>query len=146
MSLTITNTIVSRVILVFVVLVSVSCFVAGGARAQDDEGGSSTKRAKTYEIRDDSIIFLQSEMDIIDLIKAVSEITDETYLIHQDVKSKQVTIITPEGGMKKEDVLKLFEVILNMNGLTVIESNSINKVLPVDESATQAPLSETPSE
>jgi len=77
----------------------------------------------------DGIVNLQNEMDIIDLIKAVSEIKEEPYLIDESVKPKEVSIMVPEVGMKKEDFLKLFEIILSMNELTVIESDGINKVV-----------------
>jgi len=40
-----------------------------------------------------------------------------------------VSIVTPDGGMKKEDFLKFFDVILNLNGLSVVKSEGINKVI-----------------
>ena len=80
-------------------------------------------------VSEDGIVNLQNEMDIIDLIKAVSEIKEQPYLIDESVKPKEVSIMVPDVGMKKEDFLKLFEIILSMNELAVIESDGLNKVV-----------------
>ena len=50
------------------------------------------KKEKKY-VTEDGIVHLQREMDIVDLIKAVSEINDEVYLIEDDIKPKEVSII-----------------------------------------------------
>ena len=86
------------------------------------------KKEKKY-VSEDGIVHLQREMDIVDLIKAVSEINEEIYLIEDDIKPKEVSIITPEAGMEKGEVLRLFEIILNMNGLTIVKTQGINKVV-----------------
>jgi len=68
-------------------------------------------------------------MDLVELIKTVSEINDEIYILDESVKPQKVSIVTPEGGMKKEDFLKFFDVILNLNGLSVVKSEGINKII-----------------
>jgi len=89
---------------------------------------SQQKTEKKY-VNHDGIVHLKREMDIVDLIKAVSEINEEVYLIEDDIKPKEVSIITPEAGMEKGEVLRLFEIILSMNGLTVVKTHGVNKVV-----------------
>lgn len=96
-------------------------------RGQTDDPGESAEEKQ--HVSDGGIVHLQGEMDIMDLIKTVSEINGETYIVDSSVKPKEVTIITPEGGMKKEDVLIFFDTILRLNGLAVVKSDGINKVV-----------------
>ncbi|GEM_PF-2349116 len=77
----------------------------------------------------DGIVNLQSSINIIDLIMAVSELNDETYVIDGSVHPDEISIITPEGGLKKEDVLILFDTVLRLNGLAVVKADGINKVV-----------------
>jgi len=80
-------------------------------------------------VPDDGIVQLETDMDLIELIHAVSDINNETYILDESVKPQEINIITPDGGMKKEDFLQFFNVILNMNGLSVVKSDGINKVI-----------------
>lgn len=110
------------------------------ARAESE--APEEKRERKY-VSEDGIVHLQREMDIVDLIKAVSEINEEIYLIEDGIKPKEVSIITPEAGMQKDEVLKLFEIILSMNGLAVIKTEGINKVIStVDIMQESTPLNE----
>ena len=99
------------------------------------EAKEAHERAEKKYVSEDGIVHLQREMDIVDLIKAVSEINEEVYLIEDDIKPKEVSIITPEAGMEKEEVLRLFEIILNMNGLTIVKTQGINKVVYITDIA-----------
>lgn len=100
-------------------------------RGKSDSAGEDSED-KEY-VSEEGIVYLESGMDILDLIKAVSEIKDQTYIIDSSVKPKEISIITPEGGMRKEDVLELFDTILRLNGLAVIKSDGINKVINSDD-------------
>lgn len=108
-----------------------------GAYAEPDtvEAKEAPETERRKYVSEDGIVHLQREMDIVDLIKAVSEINDEVYLIEDDIKPKEVSIITPEAGMEKEEVLRLFEIILNMNGLTIVKTQGINKVVYITDIA-----------
>jgi len=77
----------------------------------------------------DQIINLQDDVDIIDLVNAVSELKEEIYVIDESVKPREIRIITPEGGMKKEDMLMFFETVLRLNGLAVVKSDGVNKIV-----------------
>ena len=95
-------------------------------RGQTEPEGTTEK--KDY-ITDDGIVHFQNRIDLIDLIMAVSEIKDEVYVIDSSVPPKEISIITPEGGMKKEDALIFFDTVLRINGLAVVRSDGVNKVV-----------------
>ncbi len=91
--------------------------------------GSAMSESENPDIPQEGFVQLENDMDLVELIKTVSEINNETYVLDESVKPQNINIITPEGGMKKEDFLKFFDVILNMNGLSVVKSDGINKVI-----------------
>ena len=117
-------------LLLGLVICSVFSFSSMSSAEPDTvEAAESPKITEKKYVSEDGIVHLQREMDIVDLIKAVSEINEEIYLIEDDIKPKEVSIITPEAGMEKEEVLKLFEIILNMNGLSIVKTQGVNKVV-----------------
>ena len=90
---------------------------------------SAMSESETPDIPQEGFVQLENDMDLVELIKTVSEINNEVYILDESVKPQNINIITPEGVMKKEDFLKFFEVILNMNGLSVVKSDGMNKVI-----------------
>lgn len=90
------------------------------------ESGTITENG---QVQDDGIVNLQSRINITDLILAVSEINNETYVIDGSVHPNEISIVTPEGGLGKEDILSLFDTVLRLNGLAVVKSDGINKVV-----------------
>ena len=90
---------------------------------------SAMSESENPDIPQEGFVQLENGMDLVELIKTVSEINKETYVLDESVKPQNISIITPEGGMKKEDFLKFFEVILSMNGLSVVKSDGMNKVI-----------------
>lgn len=78
---------------------------------------------------EDGIVNLRSHISITDLILAVSEINDEPYVIDGSVQPNEISIITPEGGMRKDEVLVLFDTVLRLNGLAVVKAGGVNKVV-----------------
>ncbi len=77
----------------------------------------------------EDIVNLQSEMELKDLIQTMSEITSDTFVLDDAVKGQKVTIITPTGGFKKQNALRLFETLLDINGFTIVKNNGVNKVV-----------------
>ena len=78
---------------------------------------------------DGGIVNLQSGMSLEDMVKTISEITSEVYLLGEDIKDKKVVIITPQGGFTRENAFRLFEILLDMNGYSVIGINGVNKIV-----------------
>ncbi|MGH7908284.1 MAG: secretin N-terminal domain-containing protein, partial [Thermodesulfobacteriota bacterium] len=87
----------------------------------------STKPEVTPE---QEMVNLQTEMDIRDLIQTVSEITGETFLLEESVKGKKVTVVAPRGGFKKQNALRLFEAILDLNGFAIVKKEGVSKIIP----------------
>ncbi|HEY7535674.1 MAG TPA: type II secretion system secretin GspD [Thermodesulfobacteriota bacterium] len=79
---------------------------------------------------EDEFVNLQTEMDIKDLIQTVSEITGETFLLEESVKGKKVTVVAPKGGFKKQNALRLFEAILDLNGFAIVKKDGVSKIIP----------------
>ncbi|GJM16604.1 MAG: hypothetical protein DHS20C13_19310 [Thermodesulfobacteriota bacterium] len=90
---------------------------------------SAMSESENPDIPQEGFVQLENDVDLVQLIKTVSEINNEIYILDESVKPQDINIITPEGGMKKEDFLKFFDVILNMNGLSVVKSDGMNKVI-----------------
>jgi len=92
-------------------------------------------RGQTENLADDGessgggVVQLQNGISLLDLVEAVSEINGEVYVIDGSVKPAPINIVTPEGGLAKEDLAALFGTILKVNGLAVIETNGINKIV-----------------
>lgn len=93
--------------------------VRGQTETRTDDGVSS----------DGGVVQLQSGITLIDLVNAVSEMNGEVYVIDGSVKPAGINIVTPEGGLTKDDLLDLFGTILKVNGLAVIEAGGINKIV-----------------
>lgn len=77
----------------------------------------------------DSVVQLQNGMSLFELVEAVSEIDGEVYVIDDSVKSTEIRIITPDGGLTRDDLLALFGTILHVNGLALIETDGVNKIV-----------------
>lgn len=78
---------------------------------------------------DGGIVNLQSGMSLEDMVKTISEITSEVYLLGEEIKDKKVVIITPQEGFTRENAFRLFEILLDMNGYSVIGINGVNKIV-----------------
>ncbi len=78
----------------------------------------------------EGMVNLRSNMTLNEMVKTISEITSEVYLLSDKIRDKNVTIITPEGGFEKENAFRIFEILLDMNGYSVISAEGVNKVVP----------------
>jgi type II secretory pathway component GspD/PulD (secretin) len=106
-----------------------------GVRGQTEAPDEVTQSGENDSA--DQIINLQDDVDIIDLVNAVSELEEEIYVIDESVKPREISIITPEGGMKKEDMLLFFETVLRLNGLAVVKSDGVNKIVNSEDIESQ---------
>ena len=79
---------------------------------------------------DDGMVNLRSNMTLKEMVKTISEITSEVYLLSDKIRDKNVTIITPQGGFERENAFRIFEILLDMNGYAVVSGNGVNKVIP----------------
>jgi len=95
---------------------------------QETEDKKETPETKVL-ITDGEIVNLQSEMDVQDLIQAISEITGQSFILDESVKGKKITVVAP-GGFKKENAMRLFETILSLNGFSVVKKDGANIIVP----------------
>ncbi len=93
------------------------------------ETNTGTETESRILITEGEIVNLQSEMDVQDLIQAISEITGENFILDESVKGKKITVVAP-GGFKSENAMRLFETILSLNGFSVVKKNGTNLIVP----------------
>ena len=97
------------------------------------EGHVRTRTERLYGTAgassNDSVVQLQNGMSLFDLVETVSEINGEVYVIDSSVKPAGIKIVTPEGGLTRDDLLALFGTILRVNGLAVIETEGVSKIV-----------------
>ncbi len=86
----------------------------------------------------DDIVNLQSEMELKDLIQTMSEISSEAFILDDSVKGKKVTIIAPQGGFKRQNAIRLFETILDLNGFSIVSKQGVNKIVQKKDIKTQS--------
>ncbi|MXZ13117.1 MAG: type II secretion system protein GspD [Candidatus Dadabacteria bacterium] len=79
---------------------------------------------------DQGMVNLRANMTLKEMVKTISEITSEVYLLSDKIRDKNVTIITPQGGFEKENAFRIFEILLDMNGYSVVSADGVNKVVP----------------
>jgi general secretion pathway protein D len=78
----------------------------------------------------EGMVNLRANMTLNEMVKTISEITSEVYLLSDKIRDKNVTIITPEGGFERENAFRIFEILLDMNGYSVISAEGVNKIVP----------------
>ncbi len=67
------------------------------------------------------------DVELIDLIKTISELTGKNFLYDDNIKGK-VTILSPES-MNLEETYQLFLAALNAKGYTVVPSGAMEKIV-----------------
>ncbi len=77
---------------------------------------------------DEGIVDIPDEIDLRDFVRTISEITRESYILDDKLKSKKVTIVTPKGGFNKKNAIRLFEAMLLLNGFTIYKKGIINVI------------------
>ena len=92
----------------------------------------------TNNEQQDDIVNLQSEMDLKDLIQTMSEISSEAFILDDSVKGKKVTIIAPQGGFKRQNAIRLFETILDLNGFSIVSKQGVNKIVQKKDIKTES--------
>ncbi len=113
--------------------------------AQDNDSGQSASDAEIAE----GMVNLRPNMSLKDLVKTISEITSEVYLLSDEIRDKNMEIITPEGGFSSESAQRIFDILLDMNGYAVVKLNGVNKIVERKEVKRQSiplRLSEDPSQ
>ncbi|MER3445751.1 MAG: hypothetical protein C4291_02440, partial [Candidatus Dadabacteria bacterium] len=112
----------------------------GRIRFQEEFLQSQIKQPRAVQTAtsEEEVINLQNEMDIRDLIQTMSEITGQTFILDESVKGKRVTIVTPREGFKKQNALRLFEAILDLNGFAIVKENGISKIIPKRDVKTES--------
>jgi general secretion pathway protein D len=91
----------------------------------------TAKRARDNFEQGDYITIYFNNVDIVEFIKYISELTGKNFIVDPNVKGK-ITILSPTKITIKE-AYKVFESVLEVNGFTIVESDAITKIVPMTE-------------
>ena len=76
------------------------------------------------------------EVDILDFIKAISDITGKDFLVSPRVTGK-VRAIAP-GEIPVDEAYQVFQAVLEVHGFTTVPAGSIVKIVPASEARGKA--------
>jgi len=68
------------------------------------------------------------DVELVDLISTISELTGKNFIYDEGVKGK-VSIISPRP-VSIDEAYKLFTTVLNVKGFTIVPSGKVNKIVP----------------
>ncbi len=120
--------------LIILALICLSLFVSAGAAAQNVKASQPATKPADNDKRKVSIDF--NNVDIGVFIKFISELTGKNFVINQRVKGK-VTIISP-GKISVAEAYKVFESVLEVNGLAAVPAGEIIKIVPSPEARSKS--------
>ncbi len=104
---------------------------APGTKSQETSAVAEAAGEQSGEIpEDEGVVNLRANMTLKEMVKTISEITSEVYLLSDKIRDKNVTIITPQGGFERENAFRIFEILLDMNGYAVVSAEGVNKIIP----------------
>ncbi|PLY04260.1 MAG: hypothetical protein C0624_05940 [Desulfuromonas sp.] len=69
------------------------------------------------------------DVELVELVRVVSEMTGRNFLFDETLKGK-ITIISPRP-MSEDEAYRVFLSVLNVKGYTIVPSGSVNKVVLV---------------
>jgi general secretion pathway protein D len=73
-----------------------------------------------------------NEVELGDIIKYISDITDTNFIVPSNLKGKKITIISPQKVTPSE-ALSAFFTVLTMNNFSVVKSGKYYQILPIRE-------------
>lgn len=79
-----------------------------------------------------------SKADIMDVVKAISNLTQRNFIIPEKVKSQKITILSP-GQITAAEAYSVFLAALEANGITVVRSGKFYKLVESKE-AIKSPI------
>ena len=84
----------------------------------------ATKNGEAVEITLDF-----QDVELVDLINTISELTGKNFVYDETVRGK-VNIISPRP-VSSDEAFQLFTTVLNVKGFTIVPSGGINKIVPI---------------
>jgi general secretion pathway protein D len=94
-------------------------------------GSAQTAAVPGKTVPEEKIAIDFDNVDIKVFIKFISRITDRNFVVDSRVRGN-VTVISPTK-LSREEVYKVFESVLEINGFSVVESGGISKIIPIPD-------------
>ncbi len=111
-------------------------FFPQAVMAKDPGSNSPSKNAVSGKNDQRRVSIDFNNVDIGVFIKFISELTGKNFVINQRVKGK-VTIISP-GKITVSEAYKVFESVLEVNGLATVPAGEIIKIVPSPEARSKS--------
>lgn len=107
-----------RIPTLFGLLILLPLLLAGPAVAAEKPAGGKPPSSVTLDFK---------EVELVDLILTISELTGKNFIYDDTVKGK-VTIISPRS-MTMAEAYQVFLSVLNVKGFTVVPAGKVNKIV-----------------
>ncbi|MEO1480520.1 MAG: type II secretion system secretin GspD [Myxococcota bacterium] len=109
------------------------------AQAEPQSGGSSDE-AIDFEkrARAGKFSFEFSKAEIMDVVKAISNLTRRNFIVPEKIKSQRITILSPTK-INAREAWSVFLAALEVNGITVVRSGKFYKLVEAKE-AQKSPI------
>lgn len=96
---------------------------ASSSADEDDESIDFAQRARSGKFS-----FEFSKAEIMDVVKAVSDLTRRNFIVPEKIKSQRITILSPTKITSRE-AWSVFLAALEVNGITVVRSGKFYKLV-----------------
>jgi general secretion pathway protein D len=105
--------------------------VKGNSDSSARNVAKTADRTRDNYEQGDYITIYFNNVDIVEFIKYISDLTGKNFIVDSNVKGK-ITILSPTKITIKE-AYKVFESVLEVNGFTIVESDAVTKIVPMTE-------------
>ncbi len=101
-------------------------------------GTASSDVDVNERIKSGKFNFEFSKADIMDVVKAISNLTQRNFIIPEKIKSQKITILSP-GQISASEAYTVFLAALESNGITIVRSGKFYKLVESKE-AIKSPI------
>jgi general secretion pathway protein D len=86
------------------------------------------QQPETRKVEDNKVSLNFNNVEIRDLVKTMSELTGKNFLLDEKIRGR-ITIISP-SKVSVDEAYKVFETILAVNDLTIVEAGMVTMIIP----------------
>src|SRR5918992_521895 len=116
-------------------LIGISPWSGESARVATEEkvpeNSTAQSAAATDAVPSQGILFNFKDVDLLQIIDLISNLTGKNFLVDENVRGK-VTVISPRP-VNLDEAYNVFLSILEVQGFTVVSQGSITKIVPSRE-------------
>ncbi len=88
-------------------------------------------KVEDNKVEDNKVSLNFNNVEVRDLVKTMSELTGKNFLLNDKIRGR-ITIISP-SKVSVDEAYKVFETILAVNDLTIVEAGKVTMIVPTRE-------------